>query len=44
MVLSGLAVLMEFSVFFFEHWFLALTISAQLALLTLNLCFSLLHP
>ncbi len=44
MVIAGLAVLLEFSVFFFEHWFLALSICAHLTLLTSNLCFMILYP
>ena len=44
MVIAGLALLLEFSVFSSEHWFIDLCLFAQLTLVTINLCLNLLHP
>ena len=41
--LALLALIVEFSVFLFEHWYLSLCLFLQLSFLVLNLCIHLLH-
>ena len=41
--LALLALIVEFSVFLFEHWYLSMCLFLQLSFLVLNLCLHLLH-
>lgn len=43
-VLSGIALLVEFAVFSFEHWFVDFCLFVNLSFVTLNLCLTVLNP
>ena len=44
LLLAAIALLVEFAVFLFEHWFIDASLFLQLAFATLNLCLAILNP